>query len=56
MLAEQGKFGAYLTDAPRDAWGRDLLFRVPGDGDRPFDLRSAGPDGIANTADDILSR
>ena len=38
--------GGYLREAPKDGWGRDLVYRVPGQ-DEPFDLVSLGQDGAA---------
>lgn len=42
----------YLDKVPKDAWDRDFIYMSPGIG-RPFELRSAGPDGKEGTEDDI---
>ncbi len=41
--------GPYVNSAAvlSDPWGRALLYRSPGDGDRPYDLSSLGADGVA---------
>lgn len=36
-----------------DAWGRPITYRLPGPGGIAYELRSAGPDGIEGTADDV---
>ncbi len=40
--------------APLDPWGKPYIYRK-GSGDNPYELFSAGPDGIENTDDDIKS-
>lgn len=42
----------YLDKVPQDAWGRDFLYLSPGI-NRPFELRSIGPDGKEDTEDDL---
>ena len=37
--------GGYLKDPPRDAWGREFIYRVPGTKGQPFDIISLGDDG-----------
>ena len=37
----------YLKELPKDAWGKDFIYTVPGRGGLPFDLRSYGEDGKA---------
>lgn len=44
---------AYLRSIPMDAWGRPLFYTPTPGGPNPFDLRSAGLDGVLNTPDDI---
>ena len=39
--------GPYLKEIPKDAWGKDFMFGVPGRGGLAFDLRSYGEDGKA---------
>jgi general secretion pathway protein G len=43
----------FLKTAPKDAWGRDFHYAVPGLNSRPYDMISAGDDGQFGTADDI---
>lgn len=48
--------GPYITnlDDLRDAWGRDLNYRYPGEVNQDrYDLWSNGPDGQEGTDDDI---
>jgi general secretion pathway protein G len=42
-----------FKEAPRDPWGNNYVYLCPGKKNPDaYDLFSAGPDGIANTADD----
>lgn len=43
----------YLTTLPLDAWQRPFNYVPTPNDPMPFELRSAGPDGIAGTGDDI---
>jgi general secretion pathway protein G len=49
--------GPYLkSDIPADPWGRPYLYEYPGRSNgNGYDIRSAGPDGQAGTADDIVN-
>jgi len=49
--------GPYLkSDIPLDPWGQAYLYEFPGRlNPSGYDLRSAGPDGQNNTADDIVN-
>jgi general secretion pathway protein G len=49
--------GPYLkSDIPLDPWGRPYLYEFPGRvNPSGYDLRSTGPDGQANTADDVVN-
>ena len=38
---------------PRDAWGEEIVYRPEVDG---CELRTAGPDGLLDTGDDIVER
>jgi len=42
----------YLDKLPKDAWDNDFIYVSPGI-QRPFELRSLGPDGREGTEDDI---
>ena len=44
---------AYTTTPLFDGWKRPLIYAPTPGASQPFDLFSAGPDGIAGTADDI---
>lgn len=44
---------AYMETLPKDPWGHDFVYRFPGvKRTAGYDLFSAGPDGIPDTADD----
>ena len=45
--SEKWPKGGYVKrkDQLKDAWGRDLIYRVPGTNDEPYDLLSYGMDG-----------
>jgi len=46
----------YLTKAPRDPWGEDLIYKCPGEHDTEgADIFSKGPDKQEGTEDDITS-
>jgi type II secretion system protein G len=46
--------GPYVDRLPLDKWGRPFIYRFPGTmGPFPFDLFSAGADGIPDNADDM---
>jgi len=49
--------GPYLkSDIPLDPWGRPYIFEFPGRiNTSGYDIRSMGPDGQANTEDDIVN-
>lgn len=49
--------GPYLkSDIPLDQWGHPYVYEYPGRVNASgYDLRSAGPDGQLNTADDIVN-
>jgi general secretion pathway protein G len=49
--------GPYLkSEIPADPWGRPYLYEFQGRvNPSGYDLRSVGPDGQANTADDIVN-
>lgn len=52
VLVEKSK----LKKLPIDPWGKEYIYRRPGTKDKGgFDVFSAGPDGIADSADDIGS-
>ncbi len=43
-------------EIPKDPWGNEYTYRQPGQrNEYSFDLSSAGPDGKANTEDDITN-
>ena len=49
--------GPYLkSDIPLDPWGHPYLYEFPGRmNPTGYDIRSMGPDGQANTTDDIVN-
>ena len=47
--------GPYLKRTPVDPWGREYIYKVPGDNGRDYDLSSNGPDGVKGGDDDINS-
>jgi general secretion pathway protein G len=49
--------GPYLkSDIPLDPWGRPYIYEFPGRiNPSGYDIRSMGPDGQANTEDDIVN-
>lgn len=49
--------GPYLkSDIPQDPWGHPYIYEFPGrTNPTGYDIRSMGPDGQANTADDIVN-
>jgi general secretion pathway protein G len=36
-----------------DPWGRQFIYKSPGKDGKPYDIYSAGPDGVDGTEDDI---
>ncbi len=42
----------YLDKVPKDGWDRDFIYISPGV-NRPYELKSKGPDGEEGTEDDI---
>ena len=48
------KMGGYIERLPKDPWGKEYIYRCPGQhGD--YDLISAGPDGQEGSDDDVVS-
>jgi general secretion pathway protein G len=45
--------GEYMESVPNDGWGNPFHYEVPGEGGRPFDITSDGPDGTPGTEDDL---
>ena len=46
------RWRSYLDKLPEDAWGRNFVYLSPGI-NKPFELRSFGPDGKEDTEDDL---
>lgn len=42
---DPGDWTPYLTDPPRDGWGHEFVYRVPGSDGFSFDVVSHGSDG-----------
>lgn len=49
---EAGWRGPYLDKPAVDAWGKDIAYTPK---DNSFELRSAGPNGVAGDTDDITN-
>ncbi len=49
---EPPRWRQYLDKVPKDAWDREFIYISPGV-NKPFELRSVGPDGEEGTDDDI---
>ncbi|MBN1872570.1 MAG: type II secretion system major pseudopilin GspG [Candidatus Omnitrophica bacterium] len=47
--------GPYLKRRPKDPWGRDYNYRVPGQHSNDYDLYSFGGDGVEGGDDDITN-
>ena len=48
--------GPYLEKKPKDPWGKEYIFKSPGDHNQQgYDLSSLGPDGVEGTSDDIIN-
>lgn len=50
---KNGKPPAMEKAIPKDPWGNDYRYLVPGEKNRNFDLWSTGPDGTSGTEDDV---
>jgi general secretion pathway protein G len=52
----QGWKGPYLKEIPLDPWGNQYIYEYPGkNSGSGYDIMSMGPDGRANTEDDIAN-
>lgn len=51
LVVDSSGKGAYLKNLPKDAWGRDYVYRVKSSDN--FELFSLGPDGVEGSKDDI---
>lgn len=49
----QGWNGPYLSRRPQDPWGNSYVYRYAGTHGSPYLVKSAGPDGQADTSDDL---
>lgn len=47
--------GPYLKRRPIDPWGREYIFRTPGQRNTDYDLYSYGADGVEGGGDDITN-
>jgi general secretion pathway protein G len=47
--------GTYIPSLRNDPWARGYRYRPTPGSNRPFEIRSAGPDGVFSTGDDIVS-
>jgi general secretion pathway protein G len=46
---------AYIEKLPKDPWGKDYIYRCPGNNGKDYDLLSGGPDGHEGGDDDITN-
>lgn len=53
LLEAPPKGPALMESVPVDPWGKNYAYVYPGTSGRRFDLKSAGPDGVMDTEDDI---
>ena len=44
-----------MREVPLDPWGRDYLYRYPGERGVDFDVYTVGPDGEDGTEDDVYN-
>jgi hypothetical protein len=44
----------YLEKLPKDRWGHDFTYDKRGEGGDDYVIKSAGPDGVFGTADDVV--
>lgn len=47
--------GPYMEDIPNDPWGKEYIYKSPGEHNKDFDLSSMGPDRQEGTDDDIIN-
>ena len=47
--------GPYLKKEPLDPWGREYVYRFPGEHNTDYDLYSYGPDGVEGGGDDVTN-
>lgn len=47
--------GPYIGKLPKDPWGKDYIYRCPGNNGKQYDLLSGGPDGHEGGDDDITN-
>ena len=47
--------GPYIKRKPLDPWGREYVFKSPGQNNKDYDLYSYGPDGNEGGDDDITN-
>lgn len=55
LIEVKNNKGPYLekTSLPKDSWGNDYRYLIPGEKGVRYDLWSAGADGASGTEDDI---
>jgi general secretion pathway protein G len=46
---------SYLSKVPKDPWGKEYIYRFPGNNGKTYDLLSGGPDGHEGGDDDITN-
>jgi len=55
VSASPGWAGPYLNKVPKDPWGREYIYKYPGEHGTDYDLFSSGKDGISGNEDDVAS-
>ena len=49
------RWNQYLEKFPRDGWGNNFVYQVPGENGQPYDLYSYGPNGPMEEPDKYIS-
>ncbi len=56
LVAPKDGAQPFITQVPKDPWGRDYVYIYPGSMNQGgFDIMSYGPDGVQGGADDITN-
>lgn len=55
LTKEDGWDGPYMREIPADPWGRNYVYKYPGERNVDFDVYSLGQDGEDGTSDDLYT-
>jgi hypothetical protein len=55
VLVHPLRGSAFLSSVPADPWERPLRYRTGSELEGGFEIRSAGPDGVPGTEDDVVA-